>query len=84
MMRKKLVVGILGGILGCFLGLLLGGYLGLVIGGTFLGYVKFFDDIPIEAYVMTAYIGGIIGSLVMTMVGVKFALKRVYKPKNNE
>ncbi|MDY0234767.1 MAG: hypothetical protein RBR71_01990 [Gudongella sp.] len=73
-MTKKLLSGILGGFLGLIVGAIGGGYLGLVVGGTFLGSFDIYDHIGLEGYELAAYVGAIIGAVVMIIVGIKIAL----------
>ena len=74
-MKKKLVHGIIGGFLGFVIGAIGGGYLGLVVGGTFLGGLDVYKHTGFEGYELAAYVGAIIGALVLTLLGVKFVLK---------
>ena len=73
-MTKKFLSGILGGFLGLIVGAIGGGYLGLVVGGTFLGGFDIYDNIGLEGYELAAYVGAIIGAVVMIIVGIKIAL----------
>jgi hypothetical protein len=74
-MKKKLVPRIIGGFLGFVIGAVVGGYLGLVVSGTFLGGLDIYKHSGFEGYELAAYAGAIIGALVLTILGVKFALK---------
>ena len=42
------------------IGIILGGYIGLIIGGTFLGSLNIYENLNIEGYELTTYIGSII------------------------
>lgn len=61
------------GTIGFLLGILVGGYVGLIIGGTFLGSFDIYERIGIEGYELTAYIGVIVGILIGTGLGIRFA-----------
>lgn len=78
-MKKKLAPRIIGGFLGFVIGAIGGGYLGLVVGGTFLGGLDVYEHTGFEGYELAAYVGAIIGALVLTLLGVKFALKSAAK-----
>ncbi len=73
-MTKKIVSGILGGFLGLMVGAIGGGFVGLVIGGTFLGGFDIYEHTGLEGYELAAYVGAIIGAVVMIIVGIKIAL----------
>jgi hypothetical protein len=73
-MTKKLLSGILGGFLGLIVGAIGGGFLGLVVGGTFLGGFDIYKHIGLEGYELAAYVGAIIGAVVMVIMGIKIAL----------
>ncbi len=81
-MNKKLWARILGGLLGFVVGVIGGGFLGLVIGGTFLGWLEFSKYPGLTGYEVAAYIGAFIGVLIITPLGVKFALKIVIQGRN--
>ena len=74
-MKRKLLLGIIGGFIGFVVGIFLGGYLGLVVGGTFLGGFEIYKHTGFEGYELAAYVGAIIGAIVVTLSGVKFALR---------
>ena len=74
-MKRKILFGILGGLIGLAIGIILGGYIGMVIGGTFLGGFDIYKNIGLEGYELSAYVGSIIGAVTLTIVGVKVALK---------
>ncbi|NLA72062.1 MAG: hypothetical protein GX850_06555 [Clostridiaceae bacterium] len=74
-MKKNLLPSILGGFIGFAVGVLGGGYLGLILGGTFLGGFDIYENIGIEGYELSTYVGAIVGALVLTLAGVKLALK---------
>lgn len=73
-MTKKLLSGILGGFLGLLVGSIGGGFLGLVVGGTFLGGFDIYEHTGIEGYELAAYVGAMIGAVLMVIVGIKIAL----------
>jgi len=75
-MKSKLLPGLVGGLIGFAVGILGGGYLGLVIGGTFLGGFDIYEATGFEGYELASYIGAIIGAIILTRVGVKYAWKR--------
>lgn len=72
-MKSRLVPGILGGLIGFVVGVVGGGYLGLVVGGTFLGNLDIDQYTGLQGYELAAYVGAIIGALVVTVLGVRFA-----------
>ncbi len=74
-MNKKILVGILGGLLGLLVGIIGGGFLGLVVGGTFLGGFEIHKYTGYEGYELAAYVGVVIGVLIMTPLGVKSAMR---------
>ncbi len=74
-MNKKILVGILGGVLGLLAGIVVGGFLGLVVGGTFLGGLEIYKYTGYEGYELSAYVGAVIGVLIMTPLGVKSAMR---------
>ena len=74
-MKRKLLLGIIGGFIGFVVGIFLGGYLGLVVGGTFLGGFEIYKHTGFEGYELAAYVGAIIGAIAVTLSGVKFALR---------
>jgi len=78
-MKGKLLPSMIGGFIGFVVGIIGGGYLGLIIGGTFLGHLKVYEQIGIEGYELTTYIGSIMGALFLTIIGVKLAMRIVNK-----
>ena len=74
-MKRKLLPGIIGGFIGFIVGVFGGGYLGLVVGGTFLGSFEIYKNTGFEGYELAAYVGAIIGAIVVTILGVKLALR---------
>lgn len=74
-MSKKILASILGGLIGFFIGALGGGFLGLVIGGTFFGWIEVPNYPYMPGYELAAYIGIILGVLIVTPLGVIIALK---------
>ena len=77
---KRKFIPILTWILGFSLGFLGGSYIGLVLGGTFLGSFDIFAATGLEGYELSAYIGAIIGAIVLSIFGYKFGLKLIRKP----
>lgn len=80
-MKKKVAFGIIGGVIGLTVGLFLGGYVGLIIGGTFLGEIEIYEHIGIEGYELSTYIGAVIGGVIISIFGIKYALKRANNSK---
>ena len=78
-MENKFLRGFIGGFIGLVIGLLAGGYLGLILGGTFLGGFDIYERTGIEGYEISTYVGAVIGALVVTVLGVKLALKNHQK-----
>ncbi len=74
-MKKKLLVGIIGGVLGFIVGAFGGGFLGLVIGGTLLGGFDIYENMSIEGYELVLYIGAALGAIFDTPLGTVVALK---------
>ena len=74
-MKRKLLLGIIGGFIGCVVGAIIGGYLGLVVGGTLLGSLEIYKHTGFEGYELAAYVGIVIGAIVVTIFGVKLALR---------
>ena len=72
---RKLLSGFMGGLIGFLVGVFGGGYLGLIIGGTFLGSLDIHKNFGIEGYELAAYIGAIVGGIILAAVGVKIALR---------
>lgn len=70
-----MVMAITGGFTGFVIGLIGGAFLGLVVGGTFLGGFNIRESTGLEGYELAAYVGAVIGAIVLAAVGVKFALK---------
>jgi hypothetical protein len=69
----------IGGFIGFVAGIIGGGYLGLIVGGTFLGSLKVYEQIGIEGYELTTYVGSIMGALFLTIIGVKIAVRMAEK-----
>ncbi len=74
-MKRKLLVGIMGGILGFIFGAFGGGVVGLVIGGTLLGGFDIYENLSIEGYELAVYIGAALGAIFDTPLGILIALK---------
>jgi hypothetical protein len=74
-MKRKLFLGIIGGLIGFVVGAFTGGYFGLIVGGTFLGGLEIYKHTGFEGYELAAYIGATIGAIVLTVFGVKLASK---------
>ncbi|OPL09592.1 MAG: hypothetical protein AVO34_13360 [Firmicutes bacterium ML8_F2] len=74
-MARKITAGIIGGLLGFIAGLLGGAFIGLVIGGTFFGWLEIPGYPQMPAYELAAYIGAVLGILIVTPLGIKLALK---------
>jgi integral membrane sensor domain MASE1 len=74
-MGKKILAIVLGGLIGFSIGTLGGGFLGLVIGGTFFGWIEVPNYPYMPGYELAAYIGIILGILILTPLGVIIALK---------
>lgn len=75
MMKRKLLIGTLGGFSGFIVGIFAGGYIGLVVGGTFLGGLEIHKRTGFEGYELAAYVGAMIGAIILTVIGVKLALR---------
>ena len=73
-MVRRLVRGIVGGLVGFLVGVIAGGYLGMIVGGTFLGCLEFPEYTGLEGYELAAYVGGAIGTILVTPVGIKCAI----------
>jgi hypothetical protein len=78
-MKKKLLQGIIGGFIGFVVGVFGGGYLGLVVGGTFLGSLEIYKHTGFEGYELASYVGAVIGAIIVTILGVKLALRNENK-----
>lgn len=74
-MSRKILAGVIGGLIGFFAGFIGGGFLGLVIGGTFFGWVELANYPLMPGYELATYIGAILGALIITTLGVIIALK---------
>ncbi len=74
-MSKKIVTGIIGGLIGFLVGVTGGGFLGMVVGGTFFGWVELASYPYMPGYELAAYIGAILGVLIITPLGVTIALR---------
>ena len=74
-MKRKLLPGFIGGFIGFAVGVFAGGFLGLIVGGTFLGSFEIYKNTGFEGYELAAYVGAIIGGLVVTVLGAKLALR---------
>ncbi|MBT2570082.1 hypothetical protein [Planococcus sp. ISL-110] len=72
-MKRKLLPGIIGGFIGFIVGVIGGGFLGLVVGGTFLGGFEIREYTGLEGYELAAYVGALIGAIVIAIIGVKLA-----------
>ncbi len=75
MMDRKILTGLIGGLIGFLAGVIGGGFLGLVIGGTFFGWVELASYPGMPGYELAAYIGATLGALISTPLGVNIALK---------
>ncbi len=82
-MKRKIIIGIIAGFLGFVVGIFGGGFLGLVIGGTFLGGLEIHEQTGIEGYELAAYIGAIIGAIILPILGVGLALLIEEKTRKN-
>ena len=82
-MGKKVMISILGGMLGLLVGIVGGGFLGLVIGGTFFGWLELPNYPSMPGYELFAYIGTILGVLIATPLGVIIALRFVAQREKN-
>ena len=80
---KRKFIPFLTWILGFSLGFLGGSYIGLVLGGTFLGSFDIFAATGFEGYELSAYIGAVIGAIVLSIFGYQFGLKLIRKPTQN-
>lgn len=81
-MKNKLFPGIIGGFIGFIVGVISGGYLGLIVGGTFLGGFDIYESIGIEGYELATYVGSIIGAIVLTILGVRLAIRITNKTED--
>lgn len=80
-MKRKIFLCTIVAVLGGIVGILLGGYLGLVIGGNLLGGLKIYESIGVEGYELSAYIGAVVGAVIISKYAVKFILKK-FKAKD--
>ncbi len=80
-MSKKILAGILGGLIGLLAGVIGGGFLGLVVGGTFFGWLELPNYPNMPGYELAAYIGIILGALIITPLGIVIALKIAARDK---
>ncbi|MDN3451871.1 hypothetical protein QMA09_16900 [Planococcus sp. APC 3906] len=78
-MNKISLSRVIGAFIGFVAGSIGGAFLGLVVGGTFLGGLDIYESTGFEGYELTAYIGAIIGAIVMTIAGAEFARRIVDK-----
>ena len=78
-MKQKLIP-IFAWILGLSIGFLTGSFIGLILGGTFLGGFDIYAATGLEGYELSAYIGAIIGAIVLSILGYRFGLKLIRKP----
>lgn len=76
------MAGLLGGLLGLLAGAIGGGFAGLVVGGTFLGWLELPKYPYMPGYELAAYIGIILGVLIITPLGVIIALR--YSDRSNK
>lgn len=76
---NRQVLSVIGGVIGFAVGVIGGGFLGLVVGGTFLGGLDIHETIGIEGYELAAYVGALVGAIVLTITGVKFARRSADK-----
>ncbi|MDY6827220.1 MAG: hypothetical protein SVV67_08630 [Bacillota bacterium] len=83
-MARKIPAGILGGLLGFIAGLIGGAFLGLVIGGTFFGWLEIPGYPFMPAYELAAYTGAALGTLIVTPLGIKLALKITGRKGNQD
>lgn len=74
-MGRNVLSGIIGGLLGFLAGVIGGGFFGLVIGGTFFGWVELSAYPSMPGYELMAYIGAVLGALIIAPLGVIIALK---------
>ena len=74
-MGRNVLSGIIGGLLGFLAGVIGGGFFGLVIGGTFFGWVELTGYPQMPGYELVAYIGAILGALIITPLSVIIAIK---------
>lgn len=81
-MKNKLIPGIIGGLIGFIVGVISDAYLGLIVGGTFLGGFDIYESIGIEGYELATYVGTIIGAIVLTILGVRLAIKITNKTED--
>jgi len=76
-MIKKILSGILCGLVLLLAGAIAGGFLGLIIGGTFLGGFDIYDRIGLEGYELAMYVGAIIGAVVVLIMKIKNKIKKL-------
>ena len=74
-MNMKVMIGILGSLIGLVIGTIGGGFLGLIIGGTFFGWLEIPDYPQMPGYELLNYIGIILGVLIATPLGVIIAFR---------
>lgn len=81
-MNKTRLLSIVGGSIGFVIGIIGGAYLGLVVGGTFLGRFDIYKYTGFEGYELAAYVGAMVGALVMMRFGIRLALRMMDSSKN--
>ncbi|WP_416144633.1 hypothetical protein [Planococcus koreensis] len=72
-MNRILLPRVIGAFIGFVAGSIGGAFLGLVVGGTFLGGLDIYESTGFEGYELAAYVGALVGAIVMAIAGAKFA-----------